>query len=118
MSGGRAEAPQELRDELGAKALSGPREERERLLIVSRGQRVELRDELGDRLVPRDFLELAGPARAGPLQRMREAIGVIRDLNRRLPARAQPALADRMRRVAFELLGDAHLHDAGLAVAR
>ena len=54
--------------------------------------------ELGDRLVPGDRRELAGAARAGPLQRLRQAIGVIGDLNRRLAARAQAALADRIRR--------------------
>ena len=113
----RAEPFQQLRREREPAAAPRAREERERLLIVSRGQRVELPRELRDRLVPRDVPELAGAARAGPLHRVREAIGVIRDLNRRLPARAQAALADRILREPFELLGYAHLHDAGLPVA-
>ena len=49
----------------------------------------------------RDRLELAGAARAAALHRLRQPIGVIGDLNRRLPARAESALVDRMLRLAL-----------------
>ena len=54
---------------------------------------------------------------AGSLARLVESIGVIRDLDRRLAARTQFALADRIVRIAFELLDEAHAHHARLAVA-
>ncbi len=77
---------------------------------------VELCDQLGDRCVPRDGLIVAAAASAAPLERLNQPIGVIRDLDRRLAARTQRALADRMRRVAFELLREAHRHHAALSV--
>ena len=42
---------------------------------------------------------------------------MIGDLNRRLAARAQPAVIHRMLGAALELLGRVDAHDAGLAVA-
>jgi len=42
---------------------------------------------------------------------------VIRDLDRRLASRAERPLVDRVRRVALELLRQAHRHHAGLAAA-
>src|SRR5262249_53203286 len=94
-----------------------PRQADERLLIAGRRERVEPRDELADRFVPAHGLEVAAAAVAVPLQRLRDAIGVIRDLDRRLAARTQPPVADRILGLAFELLRDAHRADAGLAVA-
>ena len=77
-----------------------------------------MRHEVRQRLVPRDFLELSASPCAASFERMRESIGVIRDLNRGLSARTEPPLVDRMDGIAFELLRHAHLHDAALAVAR
>src|SRR5262249_40239143 len=74
-------------------------------------------DQFADRIIPAHRLEVAGAAIAGALHRLDHPIGVIGDLNRRLPARAQAALADRILGQAFEFLRDAHRHDAGLAVA-
>src|SRR5207253_4286619 len=73
--------------------------------------------QLRDRLVPTDRLELTGAARAFALQRLRDAIGVIRDLDRRLPARAQSAAADGILRQPFDLLRDVRADDAALAVS-
>src|SRR6185436_8975381 len=86
-------------------------------LIVRGRQLIQLAGQLLDRLVPRDVLELAAAALAGALARLADAIGVIGDLNRGLPARAELALADRIFRVAFELLREPHANHAGLAVS-
>jgi diguanylate cyclase (GGDEF)-like protein len=84
----RAEPFRELGKRLEPAAAAGPREHRQRLLVARRGQRVELARQLRDRFIPRDFFELARAARAGPLQRTRQPIGMKRHLNRRLAARA------------------------------
>ena len=42
---------------------------------------------------------------------------MIGDLNRCLTARAESAVVDRVVRLSFQFLGDAHLDDAGLTVA-
>src|SRR5438094_5115774 len=108
---------EEQRDQIVPAASPWPRQKCKGLLIASGRQCVEARYEICQRLVPRDFLELPAPARAASLERMREPIRVIRNLNGGLPARTQPPLIDRMRRIAFELLRHAHLDDALLAVA-
>src|SRR5207245_3937628 len=59
-------------------------------------KRVELAGQLRDRGVPADLFEFAGAACAGSLQGMRHAIGMKGHLNRRLAARAETALTDRM----------------------
>src|SRR5262245_10770380 len=51
---GRTEARQELRDEAIAMAAHGPAEKQQRLLRARTRQRVELRDDFGDRVIPRD----------------------------------------------------------------
>src|SRR5580693_3567357 len=81
---GSAETLEKLSHELGALACGWPAEEGERPLIASSSESVELCDELCQRLVPADFLELAGATRAAPFEGMSDAIRVIRDLNRRL----------------------------------
>ncbi len=113
---GRAVPREELGDERAAMALPRPRQERERVLGAVGGQLVELRQELRDRIVPGNRLELPGAARAGALQRLAEPIGMVGDLDARLAARAQAALADWMRGVPFQLLRHRHRHHAGLAV--
>src|SRR4029078_10264448 len=87
-----------------AMAAARAREHRQRFLVPTSGERVELTGQFGDRLIPGDFLEGPGAAGTGALQRMRNPIGVKRNLNRRLPARTQSALADGMARLSFQLL--------------
>src|SRR5262249_7560369 len=79
------------------------RHQRQRFLIARGGQRIELAHQLADRFVPAHRLEVADAASAVALERLRHAIGVVGDLDRRLPARAQRALADRILREALEL---------------
>src|SRR5207245_178934 len=102
-----AELLQELGDHFVAKSAGGPLEKRERLRIRA-GECVELLRELGERRVPGDRLELLAAARSRPRERRGDAIGVIGQLNRGLPAGAQLSLADWMRGVAFELLREPH----------
>ena len=96
-------------DEIASRARARPRSSRRATPARRVGQGVELRHELGDRGVPADRLERRR-CRARPvrLQRLRDPVRMIGDLNRRLAARAQRALVDRMRRVALELLRQAH----------
>src|SRR5204863_9409554 len=101
-----------------AAASAWPRQERKRALIAGGRERVETRHNVRQRCIPRDLLELPAAPGAASFERMREAIGVIGDLNGGLSARTEPPLIDRMSGIAFELLRDAHLHDAALAVAR
>ena len=50
------------------------------------------------RIVPGDFLELAGAARAGALDGVRDAVGMVEHLQARLAARAELSLVDGMLR--------------------
>ena len=59
----------------------------------------------------------ASPPIAGSLQRLRDAVRVIRDLDRRLAARAQAAVVHGMLGRALQLLRGVNLHHAGLPVA-
>ena len=79
-------------------------------------ERVELRDQFLDRLVPADLLKLPRASRPRAFERVSQTVGVVGHLQTRLPARAQFPLVDRMMRIAFELLGQAHLDEAQLAV--
>src|SRR5439155_18488450 len=106
---GSAEAARKLRDQIGSQPPWRPRQKRQRFLIVRHGQRIELRDELRQRFVPRQFLELPGEARAGSLERMPETIGMIRNLNRSLSSHAKLALVDGIGGIAVEFLREAHL---------
>src|SRR5262249_16650949 len=87
-------------------------------LIPGALERIDLRDELRDRLVPRDHRERSVASRATAFQRLRNSIGVIRDLNRRLPSGTEAAFIDGMGALAFELLGNPHADDALLSVLR
>ena len=77
---------------------------------------VEAIDELLQGLVPRDLCELAAAAIPFPSHRRDDAIRVVRHLDGRLAADAQLSLAERMLRIAFELLDEPHANDAGLTV--
>src|ERR1043165_6975923 len=96
---------------------AGPprRHHSERLRFIRAREVVELAGQFGDCLIPGDLFELAVAFRARALERMPDAIRVIRDFDGRLPARAELALADRVLRISFELLRELHLYDAGLA---
>ena len=113
----RAVALQQLRDQLETPAAARLGQKREALLIVGRHQRIELTGQFLDRFIPRDVDELPAAPLARSLARLVETIGVIRDLQRRLAARAQLALADRILGVALEFLDQPHANHAGLAVA-
>src|SRR5262249_44025214 len=67
--------------------------------------------------IPSRRLVLTGAALAGSFERLRDAIGVVCDLDCRLSAYAQPASIDRVRWIAFDLFGQASLDDAGVALA-
>src|SRR3954453_23530408 len=108
----RAELRRELGGQRRAAAAPRPRDERDRLLIARRRDRVQLADELADRFVPAHRREIAAAAIALALHRLGEAVGVIGDLYRRLAARAQAALADRILRLALAVLRDARGADA------
>src|SRR5439155_7175001 len=109
----RAEAAHELGDQSLSLRPAARSQKRERFWIA----RIEARDQFGDRVFPGDGLELRRPARTAAFERLRDAIRVIGDLNRRLTAHAQFALADRIAGIAFELPRQSHLHDARLSVA-
>ena len=114
---GRAEPLGELGERLEAPAATRPGDHDERALIAGRREPVQIAGQLGDGFVPGHLLEPAGAADAAALQGVRDPIGMKRDLNRCLSARAKSTLTDRMARSPFELLRDGHLHDAGLPVA-
>src|SRR5262249_46421104 len=101
-----------------AMAAMSARDEGNLFLIPGAFERIELRDELRERLIPRDHRERAVASRSAAFQRLRDAIGVIRDLNRGLPSGAETAFIDRMGAVAFELLGNPHADHALLSVLR
>src|SRR5438105_1328089 len=80
------------------------REDGQRLLLVPRGERIELFNQLRHRGVPPDRLEDRVAATAGPLERLRDAVRMVSNLNAGLSSRTKPALIGRMRRASFELL--------------
>src|SRR5262245_55232084 len=84
--------------------------------MTARDEIVELPDELLQGIVPRDCGELTGAPTAGSFQRLPDAIRMIGDLNRRLAARAQLALVDWMRRIAFQLLRQTHPDQTDLSL--
>ena len=112
-----AEARQEFGDQRVAVAAARTSDDTRRDSGPAPRQRIELGHHFRDRVVPRDRLVATFSAIARALQRLRDAIGVIGHLNRRLTARAQAAAIDRVVRVSFQLLRSQDLHDAGLAVA-
>ena len=69
-----------------------------------------------ERVVPGDRVVATVAAIAGALERLCDPIRVVRHLDGRLAARTEPALVDRVRRAAFELLGREDPDDAGLSV--
>jgi len=93
-----------------------PSEDCERLLVAGRRKRVQARHELLHRVVPGDRVVLGLATIAASLQRLRDAVRVIRDLNRRLTARAQPAVVHRMLGGAFEFLGGMNANETRLSV--
>src|SRR5204862_7345129 len=66
---------------------------------------------------PANFLKLSRAARAGSFQGVPDTVGMIRNLNSRLAARAELALTDGVVRVALQFFCQAHLNQAYLAVA-
>src|ERR671913_316636 len=93
-----AEALQDGGSEVETAPAAGLGQERERRLVVCRRELIELTGQLLDRFVPGDVDELPAATLARSLLRPVEAIGVVRDLYRRLAAGAQLALADRILR--------------------
>ena len=114
----RTEPLEECRDQLGSAGAEPAGQNRQRSRIAGSNQRVDLCEQLGDRLVPGDLLILSAAARPRALHRRRQPIGMVGDLQRRLPARAEFPAADRVFGVAFELLDQPHPDDAGLAAAK
>ena len=114
---GSAEAARKFRDQIASQPALGPRQKRQRFLVVRHRQRIELRDELRQRFVPSQFLELPVETCAGPFERMSEAIGMIRNLNRSLSSHAKLALVDGIGGIAVEFLREAHLRYAKLVFA-
>ena len=72
----------------------------------SRIDRVQAIGDLGERLVPRDLLELAAALRPDPAQRVQEPVRAVDAVEERVHLRAQLALAVRVLRVAAQLHGD------------
>src|SRR5207237_584589 len=66
----RAEPSQKLRDQLVAPARTRSGQKSERGLVVRRRERIEPRQELGQRRVPCDFLILPGPTSSAGTKRM------------------------------------------------
>ena len=117
LEGDRSRSPQpaqELRHQLLTLAPPWARDERDLRGPGSGHDGVEPIDQLLQCLVPGDLGELSAAPFAAPPHRRDEAIGVIRHLHRRLAPYAQLALAERMFRVALELLHQSHAGDAGL----
>ncbi len=114
--GRRAERFQESLDQFAALASERAREEGQGS-GVSGMNFGEMRGQLGERLVPGDFLEIARAARATELQRIRQAIGMIENLKTGLASRAELAAVNRMLGIALELFRQTHLDDAGLTIA-
>src|SRR6185295_14114074 len=85
-------------------------------LVARAFEGIETRDDLLERVVPGNRAVATVTAVARALERLRDAIRVVGDLDARLAARTEPALVDRMRRAAFELLGGEDAHDSGLPV--
>jgi len=112
----RPELRRELLEQPRAVRAARTREDGQRALVAV--ERIELADQLGDRGVPGDRLELPVAPRSRSFQRLRDAIRMIRQLDRRLPARAERPLVDRVRRESFELLRDRKANDAVLPVSR
>src|SRR5262249_36729368 len=84
-----AKASGELFDQFCATATLRPQQNREFLLVISRLERIELQNQFAQRLIPGNFFELALTTRARAFERVPDAIRVIRDLSRRLSARAK-----------------------------
>src|SRR4029078_11316186 len=88
----------EFTSERVPRAAPCPRHEQERLLLARRRKSIELMDQIADRFIPADVREFAAAARAGPLFRPGQPVGMIRDLNRGLAAGAHAPVADRIAR--------------------
>src|SRR5262245_34345041 len=89
----------------------------QRLLRACGRQRIKTRRQVRDRVVPGDRRVASAPAIALAFERLRDPVGVIRDLNGRLPARAQGAAVDRILGTPLELLRRENLDDALLPAA-
>src|SRR5262245_36440031 len=76
-----AKLVQEFRDQRSTLPAERARQEPKRLLIAAGLETIELRFQVGHRFFPGDFLELIGATLAGSLQGMRNAIGMIRELD-------------------------------------
>src|SRR5207247_8864696 len=118
LRGGGAKASGELLDQFRASAALRPQQLGEFLLLIRRLERIELRNQFAQRLIPGNFFELALTARARAFERVPDAIRVIRDLGRRLSARAEFSAVDRMIGIAFQLFRQAHSGDVKLSVVK
>ena len=113
----RAEQAGELRNQIIPASAALLRQNCERLLMVRRAKRIELRDQFGQRLFPGNLFKLAIPSRACALERMPDTVGMIGNFPSGLSARAELSLIDRMIGIAFQLLGQSHLRNAEPSIA-
>ena len=101
----RAEPAEEARHERVAMAAPRSPQPGERLLGAGAFERVSLPTSSASASSQEIAWYWPVAALAGALERLRDAVRVIGHLNAGLPARAEPALVDRVHRPALELLG-------------
>ena len=110
------EPAQELGHQFVAASWPWPRQEGD-LRRTGDHARIQARHQQRQRLVPRDLGELSGAAIASAALWRDQPVGVVGDLHGRLTAYAQPALAEGVRRVTFELAHEPHARHTRLALA-
>ncbi len=76
-----------------------------------------MRGQFGKSILPTHYLEIGGAAGPPTLERIGEAVRMIEHLKGGMAPGAEFAAVDRVLRIAFELFCQAHLDQAGAAVA-
>ncbi len=112
-----AESRQKLTYQNVAMTRAAARQTRERLLIPGRLERIQPRHNLADCVVPGDRVVSTVATRTGTLQRLRDSVRVVGNLDAGLAARTQAASIDQVLRRALEFLRRGHPDDARLTVA-
>ncbi len=114
---GRRGRAERLRETLRARASGCPRPVRRGWRCAPRCGFGESLRRRGDGFVPGNGRELRLAALAGALHGAAQAGGMVEPLHRRLAARAQPAAADGVERIAFHLFNSGDALVPGFAIA-